>query len=140
MLQYAQISEPEAMNTEQLTDLARNALDDLKGIDVTTLDVSEKTSVTDAMIICTGSSARHVKSLANEVLVKSKEAGVTPLGSEGESQGDWVLIDLGDVVVHVMTAQTRDFYALEKLWSVDSEASPDAVVDIEGQLGRLRKP
>ena len=87
------------MNTDELTTLVHTALDDLKGIDITVLDVHEKTSVTDNMVICTGSSVRHVKSLANEVIVKCKEVDVAPLGSEGESQGDWVLIDLGDVVV-----------------------------------------
>lgn len=123
------------MNTEQLTDLVRTALDDLKGIDITVLDVHQKTSVTDAMVICTGTSVRHVKSLANEVLVKAKEAGVEPLGCEGEAQGDWVLIDLADVVVHVMTEQTRSFYALEKLWSVDAGDEPNEVVE---QLDRIR--
>ncbi len=109
------------MNTEQLTSLARQALDDLKGLDISVLDVREKTSVTDTMVICTGSSVRHVKSLANEVIVNSKQAGFTPLGSEGEDQGDWVLVDLGDVVVHVMTEKTRNFYSLEKLWSIGGD-------------------
>ena len=128
------------MNTEQLTQLVQNALDDLKGIDIMVLDVHEKTSVTDNMVICTGSSVRHVKSLANEVMVKAKEAEVTPLGSEGESQGDWILIDLGDVVVHVMTAQTRDFYALEKLWSIDAEdaESQQQKGELTEQLDRIR--
>ena len=108
------------MKLNDLTSLVENALDDLKGTDIAILDVRAKTSVTDMMVICTGSSIRHVKSLANEILSACKQAGIEPLGSEGEAQGNWVLVDLADVVVHIMTAQTRDFYALEKLWSVDS--------------------
>ncbi len=130
------------MNTEQLITLVHDALDDLKGIDISALDVRDKTSFTDHMIICTGSSIRHVKALANEVLVKSKQSGVTPLGSEGEAQGDWILIDLGDVVVHVMTEKTRDFYSLEKLWSIDGDAVDNAVLP-DGQaipqLDRIRR-
>ena len=106
------------MNTEQLTNLATQALDDTKAQDVTVIDVTDKTSVADAMIIATGTSDRHVGSLANEVVVKAKAAGENPLGVEGESQSDWVLVDLGDVIVHVMTQKARDFYELEKLWSV----------------------
>ena len=128
------------MSTQELTTIVVDALENLKGIDITILDVSDKTTVTDNMVICTGTSVRHVKSLGNEVLIKVKEAGYEPLGSEGEAQGDWLLIDLGDVVAHVMTAQTREFYALEKLWSVSAHSSADSLeVGFSQRLGKLRQ-
>jgi ribosome-associated protein len=117
------------MNANELQQLAFNALDDMKGADIVVLDVAERTSVTDWMIVVTGTSQRHVKSLANEVIEKSKEAGVRPFGTEGETDGNWILVDLGDVVVHVMTRESRDFYALEKLWGMvasDSGGSAEA--------------
>ncbi|ABP81406.1 iojap family protein [Streptococcus pneumoniae] len=104
------------MQTEALVQLAVAALEDLKGQDITTIDVQGKTSVTDYMIIASGSSSRHVKSLAENVLEKAKEQGVRPLGSEGLDGGEWALLDLGDVVVHVMQVPTRQFYDLERLW------------------------
>ena len=104
------------MQTEALVQLAVAALEDLKGQDITTIDVQGKTSVTDYMIIASGSSSRHVKSLAENVLEKAKEQGVRPLGSEGLDGGEWALLDLGDVVVHVMQVATRQFYDLERLW------------------------
>ena len=103
------------MQTEALVQLAVAALEDLKGQDITTIDVQGKTSVTDYMIIASGSSSRHVKSLAENVLEKAKEQGVRPLGSEGLDGGEWALLDLGDVVVHVMQVPTRQFYDLERL-------------------------
>lgn len=113
------------MNALELQQLTVNSLEDLKGQDITVLDVTDRTTVTDWMIVVTGTSARHVKSLASEVVEKSKEAGVKPLGVEGESDGNWILVDLGDVLAHVMTRESRDFYALEKLWGIASAESPD---------------
>lgn len=109
------------MTLNELTDLAREAIDDLKGRDTRVLEVTELTSVTDRMLITTGTSARHVKSIANNVITSAKDAGKRPLGVEGLDQAEWVLVDLGDVVVHVMTAQSRAFYQLEKLWSAPGE-------------------
>ncbi len=113
------------MNSEQLTKLVTTALDDLKALDVTALDISDKSSIADVMVIATGTSERHVGSIANEVVVQAKAAGEQPLGVEGEMKSDWVLVDMGDVIVHVMTPKARDFYELEKLWSVrpNSDAS-----------------
>lgn len=106
------------MNSQELTTLALEALEDLKGVDTVVIDIKDKSSIADAMLVATGTSQRHVVSLAEHVRQKSKQAGVAPLGMEGEGGSEWVLLDLGDVIVHVMTAETREYYALEKLWSV----------------------
>jgi len=110
------------MTTDELKQLAINALQDLKAEDITVLDVKDKTSIADWLVVVTGSSSRHVKSLANNVIIEAKKAGKPPLGIEGENDGEWVLVDLGDVIVHVMQQQVREFYDLESLWSVDVSA------------------
>lgn len=107
------------MATDELKKMAIDALQDLKAEDVAVLDVRDKTTVTDWVIIATGSSSRHVKSVANNVVTEAKKAGRSALGIEGEDDGEWVLVDLGDVIVHVMQAQVREFYDLESLWSVE---------------------
>ncbi len=106
------------MNSEQMTSLAVSALEDLKGVDIVILDIADKSSIADAMLVATGSSQRHVRSLAGNVRMQAKEAGYPPLGVEGDDKSEWVLVDLGDVIVHVMTQEMREFYALEKLWSL----------------------
>jgi ribosome-associated protein len=106
-----------AMPIEDLLKLITSALEDMKGKDIVLLDVRGLSNVTDYMVIATGTSNRHVKSLADEVSFQAKQSGVAPLGIEGEMSGDWVLSDLGDVVVHVMQAEARDFYDLERLWN-----------------------
>ena len=104
------------MQNEQLVKVAVAALEDMKGQDITIIDVRGKTSVTDFMVIASGSSSRQVKSLVDNVLEKVKERGVRPIGSEGLDSGEWALLDLGDIVVHVMLPTARQFYDLERLW------------------------
>lgn len=106
------------MQAEQLLKLVETELDERKAHQVAILDVRGKTSITDFMVIATATSTRHAKSLCDYVVEKVKENGLQPLGVEGEPGSDWVLVDLGDVVLHVMTGQAREFYQLEKLWSV----------------------
>lgn len=103
-------------NIEEIQKLVIDALNDLKGIDIVTIDVRGLTSITDTMIICTGRSNRHVKSLAENVVIKAKQHKLHYIRVEGEKEAEWIIIDLVDVVVHVMQAATRDFYKLEDLW------------------------
>ncbi len=104
------------LTSEEVAKLAIAALEDVKAQDIVSINVREKTSVTDFMVIASGRSSRHVKSLVDNVLEKVKEQGVRPLGSEGLDTGEWALLDLGDVVVHVMLPTARQFYDLERLW------------------------
>ena len=114
--------QPEAkLSGEAVLSIAKDALDDLKALEPVTLDVRELSSVTDYLLVASGTSSRHVKSLAENVLMKAKASGIRPLGVEGERTGDWVLVDFGDVVVHVMQPATRSFYDLERLWSVQAD-------------------
>lgn len=123
------------MEAEALKTLAVQALEDLKAVDIKVLDVRGKTSVTDYMIVASGNSTRQVKALADHVIEQAKAAGVRPLGSEGESAAEWILVDLGDVVVHVMHPQTRDFYHLEKLWEAAAPA-----VGLPARDAKKKKP
>lgn len=104
------------MSTTQLESIVLNTLDDHKAKDVINIDVRHLTSVTDQIIVCTGTSKRHVITLAEHLITNAKHNGVQPLGVEGKENGEWALVDLGDIVVHIMLSETREFYSLEKLW------------------------
>jgi ribosome-associated protein len=113
--------------TAELRKTVIAALEELKAKDVREIDVRGKTSIADLLVIASGTSARHVKSIADEVVKFAKKAGVMPLGVEGEQEAEWVLVDLGDVIVHVMLPRIREFYGLERLWTVgDREQDVDA--------------
>ena len=121
-------------STDALLQTVRDALAELKAKDVVEIDVREKSSVTDYMVVASGTSTRHVKSIANEVVVFAKKLDIMPLGVEGEREAEWVLVDLGDVVVHVMLPRVREFYALERLWTVGDQ--PPEGVDEYGDAGQ----
>ncbi|MGA9854108.1 MAG: ribosome silencing factor [Gammaproteobacteria bacterium] len=115
------------MQAEKLRDLVIDALQDMKGLEIHTLDVRGMTVITDFMVIASGTSDRHVKSMARNVLDQARAVGVSPMGVEGEQEGEWVLVDLRDVVAHIMRPQARDFYNLEKLWSMETPAAETAL-------------
>jgi len=118
-------------SAEALLGIIRNAAEDIKAQDIVEIDVEGKTSVCDYMVIASGTSTRHVKSIADEIVRQSKQLGCQPLGVEGEREAEWVLVDLGDVVVHVMLPRVREFYALERLWTVGDQ--PPAELDAAAQ-------
>ncbi|MEM6998778.1 MAG: ribosome silencing factor [Pseudomonadota bacterium] len=105
------------MNIKELVDVTLAALEDVKAIDVVVFEVSKLTSISDYMIIATGKSKRQVAALADKVVEAAKANDVKPLGIEGKTEGEWVLVDLGDIIIHIMHPDTREYYQLEKLWS-----------------------
>ncbi len=111
------------MESEQFAQYIVAALDDLKAVNTVTLDVRPLTDVMDFIVITSDTSNRHVKSLASHVSVEAKKQGMAPMGTEGEDAGEWVLVDFGDVVVHVMLPATRDFYDLARPWTVPETIS-----------------
>ena len=116
-----------APTPDQLRQLVITALEDFKAIDIQELDVSSLNPLTDRFVIASGSSSRHVKSMAEYLVMKAKAAGCPPLGVEGQGQAEWVLVDLNDIIVHLMLPKTRAFYNLEKLWDVSSNRRSSAV-------------
>ncbi|AKJ41864.1 ribosome silencing factor [Pragia fontium] len=105
------------MQGRELQSFVIDKIEDLKGQDIVSIDVSNTSSITDCMIICTGTSSKHVQSIANHVAQSARLAGILPLGVEGEVAGDWVVVDLDDVMIHVLQEDSRRLYELEKLWS-----------------------
>lgn len=106
------------MNAQQIKELVQNSLEDMKAVDIQTIDLAGKSDIADYMIIASGTSDRHLHAMADKVSTDSKAAGMPPIGVEGEDSRDWVLVDLGDVIVHLMRPETRELYALDKLWSL----------------------
>ncbi len=109
----------------KLREIVIKAIEDLKARETSEIDVRGKTSVTDLIVITSGTSTRHVRSIADEVVRAAKKAGLPPIGVEGEREAEWVLVDLGDIVVHVMLPRTREFYGLERLWTVGDDEHPE---------------
>lgn len=109
-------SQGEHLQGKEFQDFIVDKIDDLKGQDIIALDVQGKSSITDCMIICTGTSNRHVMSIAEHVVESSRKAGFDALGVKGINATDWVVVDLGEVIVHVMQEESRQLYELEKLW------------------------
>ena len=119
------------MNSKKLAEIAETALDDMKGQSIKIIDVHKLTEITDYMVIATGRSNTHVKALANEVVEKIEEAGGNIVGVEGKMQSEWVLVDAGDIVVHIMMAPVRALYNLEDLWTF--QAGAPATDDASGE-------
>jgi len=117
---------PDDESGERLLQIVIAALQDIKGVDIRVIDVRGLTSITDRMVIASGTSTRHIKALAENVVLEAKRHGFAALGVEGEDTTGWILVDLSDVVVHVMMPETREFYALEKLWSVGDRDNASA--------------
>ena len=111
------------MQVEELRDLVVATLEDMKANDITVIDVRGRTVIADYLVIASGTSERHVKSTAEAVAFKAKQAGEIPLGQEGVQDGEWALIDLNGVIVHVMQPRVRDYYQIEKLWELDPGAA-----------------
>jgi ribosome-associated protein len=108
------------IQTDELLSVTLAALEDMKAVNVQVIDVRDLTTITDIMVVASGTSTRHLKAIADNVALEAKQHGVPVLGVEGDKGAEWILVDLGDVVVHVMMPEIREFYALEKLWAVGS--------------------
>ncbi len=133
-----QVKPAKDLSSNQLADVVNGALEDMKAQEIKQFPVQHLTSITDVMLIASGRSDRHVRAIANAVQERSAEVGYKPLGVEGEDGGEWILVDLGDVVVHVMVPKAREFYNLEKLWDMapDREASSRRDAPVGGAQSR----
>ena len=116
----------DALSFDQLRQLIVTALEDFKAIDIQLIDVSGRNPLTELFVVASGRSSRHVKSMADNLIMRAKMSGCQPLGVEGQRNAEWVLVDLNDVIVHLMLPKTRAFYNLEKLWEAVSDRRSSA--------------
>lgn len=114
------------INSQSLTDLIVKTLNDNKGHAIVEMDISEQSDLTERMIVCTATSGRHAKTLADKAWIAAKEVGIRPIGQEGDDVSGWILLDLDFIIVHVMLSETRDYYRLEDLWCLSPEHNSHA--------------
>jgi len=131
---------PESGRALPLQDVVTAALDDMKAVNIRVLDVRGLTDIADTMIIASGNSDRHVRSISDRVVEKAKAAGFRTLGTEGERDGEWVLVDLQDIVVHVMLPRIREFYGLERLWDNGGEQAAATPVEVPRASSKRHRP
>jgi ribosome-associated protein len=130
---------PREERASLLQQAVTTALDDMKAVNMRVLDVRGLTDIADTMVIASGNSDRHVRSIAERVVEKAKAAGFRPLGTEGARDGEWVLVDLQDLIVHVMLPRVREFYGLERLWEGGGETHAIAAPALEITASRRRQ-
>jgi ribosome-associated protein len=130
---------PAEERASPLQQAVTTALDDMKAVNIRVLDVRGLTDIADTMVIASGNSDRHVRSIAERVAAKAKSAGFRPLGTEGTRDGEWVLVDLQDILVHVMLPRVREFYGLEHLWDNGAAAPVAAAPAVAGASARRRR-
>ncbi len=109
------------MNTEQITGVVINALEDVKGDNIVVINTGHISSMFNAIVVCSGTSSRQIAALAHNVIEDLKTSGITIIGTEGKRGGEWVLVDAGDVVVHIMLPKVREYYSIEALWNREDQ-------------------
>ena len=114
---------------KNLTEIVVTALEDVKALDIALIDVRGLTDIMDTMVVASGNSSRQVKALANNLVVDAKRAGYTPIGVEGDDTSEWILVDFGDLVAHIMLPATRQLYDLERLWSLPTESVAETATE-----------
>ena len=114
---------------KNLTEIVVTALEDVKALDIALIDVRGLTDIMDTMVVASGNSSRQVKALANNLVVDAKRAGYTPIGVEGDDTSEWILVDFGDLVAHIMLPATRQLYDLERLWSLPTESIAETATE-----------